>query len=168
MSGKFLGQNGPTFDTGPDSARRSFPGGKRFAYVSEDALEIEEERHNGSVLFIHGTGAKALTLPKMPKIGFTVELLVWEAVSGGNLTVTSADADELYFGALESVVAAGTQSVFLPDGSDDRILTWNGSTFGGLKGSHVWFTYVAPRSGIGQWLVEGRAVASGSVATPFS
>lgn len=57
------------------------------------------------------------------------------------------------------------QGVFLePDGSDDLIMTMNGSTTGGKAGTDIEFLAVSAT----EWFVSGTVVGDGVLATPFS
>ena len=60
-------------------------------------------------------------------------------------------------------VADGTNSSFVPAASND-VISMNGTTTGGDKGSYVEITALATA----EYLVQGVLIGSGSVATPFA
>ena len=170
-SGKFLGQGGPWFEGSESEHRPAGRIGKRFVWTTAASLSIDEEAHDGATIMQNVATGTAFTLPKMPRIGFSCRIFVWTAISGGSLTVTTGDSDELLLGSIENVDTDSSNVTirYAPDGSDDRILTFNGSTQGGLKASWASFEYLAPQSGgFGVWHVDGLARATGAVATPFS
>jgi hypothetical protein len=57
-----------------------------------------------------------------------------------------------------------THSLQSPDGTDDLIITMNGTTTGGLVPSRLSIYGVSATN----WLVAGELYHSGDVATPFS
>jgi hypothetical protein len=170
MSGKFLGPDGPTFDRlSADGSRRQFPGGVRNMFLADSGLTMTEREHNGARIIMYDADGGALVLPNRPVVGFTVQILIWITMTT-SVTITTADADDLYIGSLEHCNTSSSNATvrYSADLSNDRIITLNGSTTGGLVGSWVDLTYLAPRSaGFGRWLVNGLAIAAGA-ATPFS
>jgi|7_EtaG_2_1085326.scaffolds.fasta_scaffold05489_4 hypothetical protein len=100
-----------------------------------------------------------------PTIGARIRL-VFGAVTSNEHTITSDAATTLYTGyALMQDTLDGTAAqhvVFAPDGSNDRILTMNGTTTGVSGVIDLLGTSTT------EWLIEGTIASSGTVATPFS
>lgn len=59
---------------------------------------------------------------------------------------------------------ANTGTYFTPDESNDLIITMNGSTTGGKKGTVITVTAITATG----WFVEGLVFGDGTLATPFS
>lgn len=124
------------------------------------SLAITAAAHAGHVIVSNLAGAQAITLPAATGSGNRYRIYV-QTTKTGNLTITTNGSDD-YVGALEVTTdASGTP--FLSDGTD-TIITMNGSTTGGVKGSYVDLQDVATAT----WLVSGRLVSTGTEATPFS
>lgn len=114
----------------------------------------------GQTIVSNLAAAQAITLPAATGSGNKYRIYV-QTTKTGNLTITTNGSDDLV-GALEVTTdASGTP--FLSDGTD-TIITMNGTTTGGVKGSYVDLQDVATAT----WLVSGRLVSTGVEATPFS
>jgi hypothetical protein len=89
----------------------------------------------------------------------------FQTTATGDHTITAQAAD-LLIGAvnIQDFDTANTGTMFAADGSDDLIMTMNGTTKGGKKGSWVRFTCGSATS----WLVQGYLFGDGTLATPFS
>lgn len=122
---------------------------------------------SGRVILVDDAAGLDFTLPAIAAgdIGTHFKFLVTVTVSSNNFRVTAA-AGDLLFGAvwIADFDTANTGAYFAADGTDDLILTMNGSTKGGKKGTWVEFTATSAT----QWFVQGVAFGDGSLATPFS
>jgi hypothetical protein len=89
----------------------------------------------------------------------------FQTTATGDHTITAQAAD-LLIGAvnIQDFDTANTGTMFAADGSDDLIMTMNGTTKGGKKGSWVRFTCASATS----WIVQGYLFGDGTLATPFS
>lgn len=134
------------------------------AYATPIALT---EAQSGSVILVDDAAGLDFTLPALAaaQIGIHFLFLVTVTITSNNFRVT-AQAGDLLNGALaiQDFDTANTISHFAADGSDDLILTCNGSTKGGKKGS--WVEFIA--TGANQWTVRGTLFGDGVLATPFS
>jgi hypothetical protein len=83
-----------------------------------------------------------------------------------NLTFVAAAANPILGQLTVGVSAATSGKTFFPAGTD-HVITLNGSTKGGLVGSHLEFTAVMGFSN-SKWIVTGDLNGSGSTLTPFS
>jgi hypothetical protein len=59
---------------------------------------------------------------------------------------------------------ANTGAYFAPNGSSNLVITMNGSTTGGKKGTWIELTATSAT----QWIVQGFLFGDGTLATPFS
>jgi hypothetical protein len=105
----------------------------------------------------------ALTALNSGAHGIWYEFVV--TTTATSLTVTAAAADLLHGGVMIMSTAVGAENdAFSADGSDDLVLTLNGTTTGGIIGST--FRFVAASAT--KWLVTGQLIGSGAIVTPFS
>lgn len=126
---------------------------------------------SGSILEGNSLTGTLWTLPAatVANLGVRFELMVGLANTSGALKVIGATSADLFFGAVHSGIDATTPSatagpkVFVAGGSDYAI-SMNGTTTGGLRGTHIIFVC----GGLNQWLVSGLVTASGTIATPFA
>ena len=124
------------------------------------SLALTAGGHAGQTVVSNLAATQAITLPAATGSGNIYRVFV-QTTKSGDLTITTNGSDD-YVGALEVTTdASGTP--FLSDGTD-TIITMNGSTTGGVKGSYVELQDVASAT----WLVTGRLVSTGTEATPFS
>ena len=88
------------------------------------------------------------------------------ASGGASIVITAASGDLLVGNVFNTKAtdAVANRVYFAADGSDDLILTLNGTTTGGLIGSEVFLQVNKD----GYWNVSGQLNASGSQATPFT
>lgn len=121
---------------------------------------------SGTIYYLNKADGIAITLPAISGgENLVYEFQVDTAISGGNVTITAQSGD-LLDGSVENIDTdtSNAHAYYAPDGSDDLIMTMNGTTKGGAVGTHCRF---ASTPG-GKWWVTGRMIASGTVATPFS
>lgn len=134
------------------------------AYATPVALT---EAQSGRVILVDDAAGLDFTLPALAAadIGVHYKFVVTVTITSNNFRVTAASGD-LLAGALPIVDfdTANTLTYFTPDGSDDLVLTCNGSTTGGKKGS--WVEFIATSAT--QWVVTGVLYGDGTLATPFS
>lgn len=125
---------------------------------------------SGAVILVDDAAGLDFTLPAIGAndIGMKFEFLVTVTITSNNFRVTAAAGDLLNGGVwMVDFDAAYTapQGVFLePDFSDDLVMTMNGGTTGGKKGTKVEFIAVSAT----QWFVTGTVAGDGVLATPFS
>lgn len=123
----------------------------------------------GYIYLITKSDGCAVTLPT-PSAGDRIKLVLAAAVTS-NTTVITSPAGYLYSGYLTAVdIVDGTSTentAWAPDGSDDRVITLNGTTTGGAGGDVIELIGVAD-GGTAGWFVEGRLNGSGDIVTMFS
>ena len=112
--------------------------------------------------------AEDFVLPALTALN-TGEHAIWYdfvvKTTATSLTVTAAAGDLLHGGVMIMSTSAGVENdAFSADGSDDLIMTLNGTTQGGIIGSTFRFVAESATS----WLVTGQLIGSGTLVTPFS
>lgn len=125
------------------------------------------EAQSGSVILVDDAAGLDFTLPAVAaaQVGTWYRFLVTTTITSNNFRVTAASGDLLRGGIwMVDFDTANTGSYFTPDESNDLIMTMNGSTTGGKKGTVVDF-YAIHATG---WFVSGTVFGDGSLATPFS
>tara|TARA_Y100000296_G_scaffold44025_1_gene50489 strand:- start:45 stop:551 length:507 start_codon:yes stop_codon:yes gene_type:complete len=114
------------------------------------------------------TNGLDLWLPSVSKsdAGLWLGVRCGVASGGASIIITAASGDLLVGHAFitKATDAVANRVYFAADGSDDLILTLNGTTTGGLIGSQA----VMQVNKDGYWLVLADLTGSGSLATPFS
>lgn len=111
----------------------------------------------------------AITLPAIDGVypGVWYEIVIATTITSNTTTVTAQSGDLLATCSKVMNVDTDTGNAlnfYAPDGSDDLIVTLNGSTTGGLVGSRLRFVALSN----GTWDVTGTVYATGVPATCFS
>ena len=124
------------------------------------SLTLTPEAHSGVWVNSNLAATQAITLPAATGSGniYGIYVLITKT---GDLTITTDGSDDLTGGVAVVTDIAGV--VVSSDGTD-TIITMNGSTTGGVKGSWVTLQDIAS----GTWRVDGYLVSTGTEATPFS
>lgn len=139
------------------------------AYATPIALT---EAQSGRVVLVDDAAGLDFTLPALAaaQVGTHYKFLVTVSVTSNNFRVTSQAGDLLKGGVwmvdFDAAYNSATRDAVwhVPDGSDDLVLTCNGTTTGGKAGSWVEFTAISAT----EWFVSGIIGADGAIATPFS
>lgn len=122
---------------------------------------------SGRVLLVNDAAGLDFTLPAIATadIGTRFSFVVTTTITSNNFRVTAA-AGDLLNGAvwLTDFDTANTGSYFAANGSSNLIVTCNGSTTGGKKGT--WLDFIAITAT--GWWVQGNMFGDGTLATPFS
>jgi len=119
---------------------------------------------SGSVMLLDGAGTD-YTLPAIGAGDVGMEFWFVATIIATDQTITAGSGD-LLTGSIEVVDTAADTDVFVPDVTDDLIITLNGTTTGG-KTVGSWCHLVA--NSATRWWVEGVFLtATETQATPFS
>jgi hypothetical protein len=120
---------------------------------------------SGSVMLIDGASTDyALPAISASDVGMQF-LFVSTIISTGTQTITAQAGDLLTGGVIVTAADTPTADSFVPDVSDDLILTINGTTTGGATvGSWVEYTAISAT----RWFVRGNLYGVATAATPFS
>jgi hypothetical protein len=120
---------------------------------------------SGATVLFDAVGATAVALPAIAAADVGVKFtFLWTVTATGNHTITAQSGDLLVGLALMGVSGAGDVDAYFPNGSSHLVLTANGSTTGGLKGSMAVYEAVSAT----QWNVYTIQACTGTQATPFS
>ena len=123
----------------------------------------------GYIYLVTDADGCAITLPT-PAAGDRIKIVNVAAVTSNNHVITSPSGYLLsgYLIIQDAVdMTSSVTCAFAPDGSDDRIITLNGTTKGGGGGDVIELVGVA-EGGTAGWFVEGVLQGSGTLATVFS
>ena len=124
------------------------------------SLTLNDGGHAGQTVVSNLAGAQTVTLPAATGTGNLYRLFV-KTTKTGDLVISCAGSDVMNGVVTVSTDAAG---VAILAAAANNTLTMNGSTTGGVQGSHVELQDVAS----GVWRVSGGLVSTGTEATPFS
>ena len=116
---------------------------------------------NGQIINLSRAAGVTVTLPAATGSNAVYTFETATSVTSNNNVIQVANATDVMNGFAS--VAGTTGSVFSTLPASDTI-TMNGTTTGGLIGSHVQVTDIAA----GYYLVQASLVGSGTPATPFS
>lgn len=125
------------------------------------------EAQSGRVILVDDAAGLDFTLPALAaaQVGTWYKFLVTTTITSNSLRFTAQSGDLLRGGVyIADFDTANTGSYFTPDESNDLIMSLNGSTTGGKKGSVVTITAISATG----WFVEGLIFGDGTLATPFS
>jgi len=128
-------------------------------------------------IFLIDDAATTWTLPDVSNelVGWKTKIIATDVNSTG-LVINSQAATHYFIGYAILTAAATVTQTFLPNGTDDNVLTLNGTTKGGLQTgatgdtmspNTVTFTCIKGSAGAA-WFVEATLYGSGTLATPFS
>jgi hypothetical protein len=137
--------------------------GSRMGYLLGSANLTLTAAMSGSL--IECGAAEDFVLPALTAatIGVWYEFVV--TTTATSLTITAGAADLLHGGVTIMSTGAGVENdAFSADGSDDLVLSMNGTTQGGIIGSRVRFVAASAT----KWIVTGNLIGSGTIITPFS
>lgn len=123
-------------------------------------LDLNAGGHAGQTVVSNLAATQTITLPAATGSGNTYRVFV-NITKTGDLIIQVTDTDIMQGGVAIATDIAGV--VMLASATSDTI-TMNGTTTGGVKGSHVELQDVAS----GVWRVSGFLVSTGAEADPFS
>lgn len=128
-------------------------------------LTLTPAAHSGKTLVIASTGGLAITPPAATGTFCTYTFVVLTTVSGGNFTfdAKAGNASDLIYGVANGN-KVGTGVVQWGTAANTNLITWNGSTLGGIKGDWMQLTDI----GLNMWQCDINGQQSGTAATPFS
>lgn len=130
--------------------------------VTASTVTVTPDGYGGMRTTLDRAAGIAVTLPAATGSGVTYEFIVITTVTSNTTTIKVANASDVMLGVL--AVATDIAGVTCPTTSTSDTITMNGSTTGGVLGSRVVLTDVAPN----KWAVSGALVSTGAEATPFS
>ena len=152
---------GQTTFTGPVRSERGFT-----AVGSNAVVEITAETtltyadHVGRIIEINDADG-AVTLPTITSDTIGAEYTFFIGTDATDLDIKT-DGTDKFSGTL--AVAGTTTKAFASDVSSNDVISMNGTTTGGDKGSNLKIVAIATA----EYLVSGTLMGSGTVATPFA
>lgn len=119
----------------------------------------------GSTVLLDRAAGIVVTLPTAQP-GVTFDFVATTSVTSNNYKVITGAATELLIGEVisDDTDSSDAVAIFPANGSTHIAVTMNGTTTGGLIGTHLRFTCLSAT----KWLVEGVNKGSGTVATPMA
>ena len=151
---------GQTTFSGPVRSERGFT-----AVGSTAVVEITAETtltyadHVGRIIEINDADG-AVTLPTITTDTIGAKYTFFIGTDATDLDIKTDGTDKF----LGSLAVAGTTTKAFAPGATNDVISMNGTTTGGDKGSYVEITALADD----EYLVQGVLVGSGTVATPFA
>ena len=162
----------PTFSNGLALAGASTVGGVAVPgavapvaiAAATTTLTLTPALHGNRIVTVASTGGLAITPPAATGTGNCYRLVVTTTITGGNLTLDAkaGNASDVFFG-FAYTNKAGTFTNYAT-GATDNLLTWDGSTKGGIKGDYLEMWDVATNV----WIIRIHGTQGGTIATPFS
>ena len=146
-------------------------GGSVFIANRKDELDTLSTITDSSITVSYGTeyivndgNGGAIVLPNTA-VGKRITIILGTILTG-NLTITAAATNQLFKGyaIMEATDVANNKTLFQPDGTDDDVITLNGSTTGGLVGDKIELVGISST----EWRVRATMSHTGAAANPFS
>lgn len=128
--------------------------------VTAATLTLDPAVNSGRITPLSRAAGMAVTLPAATGSQATYMLLVRTTFTS-SATIKVANSTDVMNGLAD--VGGATAGAFGSAAADDTI-TMNGTTTGGLAGSYISITDIAP----GIFIVRANLIGSGTPATPFS
>lgn len=125
-------------------------------------LAVTQAAHAGRVVTLNRAAGIAVTLPAATGTGAEYRFFIGTTVTSNTTTITRAGSDTMFGTAIICNDTDASVSGFEAAGSS--VITMNGTTTGGIKGTMITLIDVASAT----WYVEVVGSATGSEATPFS
>jgi hypothetical protein len=151
---------GQTTFSGPVRSERGFTAVGSNAVVNITAeTTLTYADHVGRIIEINDADG-AVTLPSITSDTIGAKYTFFVGTDATDLDIKTDGTDKF----LGSVSVIGTTTAGFVPGATNDVISMNGGTTGGDKGSYVEVTALATA----EYLVQGVLVGSGTVATPFA
>jgi len=151
---------GQTTFSGPVRSERGFTAVGSNAVVNITAeTTLTYADHVGRIIEINDADG-AVTLPSITSDTIGAKYTFFIGTDATDLDIKTDGTDKF----LGSVSVIGTTTAGFVPGATNDVISMNGGTTGGDKGSYVEVTALATA----EYLVQGVLVGSGTVATPFA
>ncbi len=151
-----------TGEKGDPGADGGFTGLADIVLADSTALALTVADSGSTVVFSRAGGV-AVTLPSAndaATVGVFYDFVVFTSVTNPNAYTITAETgvgyQDLFAGAVVSVVDAASPLVFAPNGTTNDVITMSGTTSGGIAGTELTITCVA----INTWMVTGTNICS--------
>jgi len=119
---------------------------------------------SGSLVVLDRAAGCDVTLPA-DEVGLTYDFVVKTSVTSNDYSINGAATSDLLIGGIQIHSSSTLDKVtqFSPDGTDDDVMSMNGTTTGGEKGTYFTVTCIATN----RWHVSGVLVGTGVFTNPF-
>lgn len=134
----------------------------RIVNVTAATLALTLAEHDGKTVTLNRAAGIAVTLPAAAGTGARFRLFCGTTVTSNTTTITRAGTDTLFGHIIQLADGGATLAAYELPGS--TVLTFNGTTQGGIKGDIIELEDVAS----GVWMVNGVVSATGAEATPVT
>ena len=133
-----------------------------FLVVSD--CDVAATLSNRREYMVNDADGGALVLPTAAE-GYRIIINIGTTITSNTITITAASGDLLKgYAFMERTDAANNKTYFAPDGTNDLIITLNGSTKGGLVGDKIELVGISGT----EWRVRATLSHTGSAVNPFS
>lgn len=127
-------------------------------------LSVVRATHRGKIITFDQASGSVITLPAATGSGDKYEFVVTTTVGSNSHILKVANASDTMAGVLTTATTTTGAGTHEAAGGTDDTITMNGTTTGGIIGTHITAQDVAANL----WLINGHLVGSGSLATPLS
>lgn len=134
------------------------------AAITASTLAVTKDDHAGKIVPLSRAAGIAVTLPAATGSGDKYAFLITTAVTSNATTIKVANASDTMVGHISTADATGGNGFQEAAVGTDDTISMNGTTTGGLIGSYVECVDIASNL----WLIAGRLVGSGTLATSLS
>jgi len=134
--------------------------------ITAAAVTLNRHVHRDAVVVLKRAAGVTVTLPAAIGSGDVYKILVGTTVSSNSSKIQVANASDTMVGHISTGLTTGAAGADFGEalGGTDDTITMNGTTTGGIAGSYVEAQDVAANL----WLIAGRLVGSGTLATSVS
>ena len=126
--------------------------------------DLKGNDSGGTFLWDTATGV-IFNLPPVPVAGMQFTFVATVSVTSNSYAIATDDAAIFIGGAIQQVIdTSGTSEGQVGDATSDVTIAMNGSTTGGLIGTHITVTALSATT----WHATGLVVGSGTLSTPYA
>lgn len=115
----------------------------RLVNCTASTLTVTAALHAGHIVTLNRAAGIAVTLPAATGTGNKYELLINTLITSNTTTITTGAGDFLSGLVLAARQSSGLVTAYMLNGSSNHILTFNGSTQGGVVGDKISLVDVA-------------------------
>ena len=109
----------------------------RLVNCTASTLTISSALHSGRVVTLNRAAGIAVTLPAATGTGTKYDLLINTLLTSNTTTITTGAGDFLSGLVLAARQSSGLVTAYMLNGSSNHILTFNGTTQGGVMGDKI-------------------------------
>ena len=149
---------------GNDTVEGCIVRGLHTEVIAAGATKTLLARDAGATVLLDTATGSVITLP-VPVAGMEFDFYISTSVTSNSHQINTDAATTFIGGAITMVIdTSATSEGQVGDETSHVTITMNGSTTGGLKGSHLKFKALSSTV----WIATGIVVGSGTLATPYA